>query len=302
MSLYPAYRISNMSLDVSGPRTLFGYDVLDRIGEGAGSTIYSVVDPVTRQVFALKHVVRKADKDIRFVEQLENEFAVGKRMAHPTLRKVVDFKVNRTLLRKVVDAALVMELFDGKPLETDLPRDLIAILDCFIGTATALSVLHEGGFVHCDLKPNNILLGRGGNIKVIDLGQACPVGTVKTRIQGTPDFISPEQVKCQPVSRATDVFNFGATLYWALTGRKVPTLFTLKKGENSFLVDAQIPAPHELNPTIPEPLSLFVMECVRTVATKRPADMAEVLRRLEVLRHAVARDRGVKPAKIRLAN
>jgi len=250
----------------------------------------------------LKHVVRKADKDIRFVEQLENEFAVGKHLAHPALRRVVDFKCNRTILRKVVDAALVMELFDGQPLETHLPRDLIAILDCFIATATALALMHENGYVHCDLKPNNILLGKAGNVKVIDLGQACPVGTVKARIQGTPDFISPEQVKCQPVSRATDVFNFGATLYWALTGRKVPTLFTLKQGENSFLVDAQIPAPHELNPTIPQPLSLFVMECVRTVAAKRPADMAEVLRRLEVLRHAASRNPAVPPAKIRLAN
>ena len=140
------------------------------------------------------------------------------------------------------------------------------------------------------------MLAPNGEVKVIDLGQACAVGTIKARIQGTPDFISPEQVKCQPVSKATDVFNFGATLYWALTGQKVPTLFTIKKGENSFLVDAQIKAPHEINPTVPQPLSIFVMECVRTLAAKRPADMHEVLRRLEVLRHAAARDRGVRPA------
>jgi serine/threonine-protein kinase len=191
----------------------------------------------------------------------------------------------------VIDAALVMELFDGRPLEEDLPRDLVAILDCFIATANALACMHQNGYVHCDLKPNNILLGSDGKVKVIDLGQACAVGTVKARIQGTPDFISPEQVKCQPVSKATDVFNFGATLYWALTGRKVPTLFTLKKGANSFLVDAQIPSPAELNPKVAAPLSSFVMECVRTVPSKRPVDMQEVVRRMEVIRHAVVRDR-----------
>jgi serine/threonine-protein kinase len=286
-----------MSVELERPKSLFGYDLIDFIGEGAGSRIYAVTDPVTKQLFALKHVIRKTDKDIRFVEQLENEFEVGRHLIHPNLRRVIDFKCNRTILRKVVDAALVMELFDGHPLETNLPRDLIVILDCFIATANGLASMHQQGYVHCDLKPNNILLSANGQVKVIDLGQACPVGTVKARIQGTPDFISPEQVKCQPVSKATDVFNFGATLYWALTGQKVPTLFTLKRGENSFLVDASIPAPHELNPTISQPLSSFVMECVRTVAAKRPTDMTEVLRRMEVLRHAAARDRGVAPAK-----
>jgi serine/threonine-protein kinase len=286
-----------MSVDVARSRSLFGYDVIDSIGEGAGSQIYAVSDPVTSQIFALKHVIRKTDKDLRFVEQLENEFNVGKGLIHPNLRRVIDFKCNRTILRKVIDAALVMELFDGHPLEASLPRDLIVIIDCFIATANALSCMHQHGFVHCDLKPNNILLGNDGTVKVIDLGQACPIGTVKARIQGTPDFISPEQVKCQPVSKATDVYNFGATLYWALSGRNMPTLYTIKKGENSFLVDNAIPAPHELNPTIPQTLSAFTMECVRTNAAKRPADMTDVVRRLEIIRHAVARDRGLAQKK-----
>jgi eukaryotic-like serine/threonine-protein kinase len=296
MSVLPAFGMTNMTVEVGRPRTLFGYDLIDFIGQGAGSSIYAVSDPISKQIFALKHVVRKTDKDVRFIEQLENEFNVGKHLTHPGLRRVIDFKSNKTILRKFVDAALVMELFDGNPLESHLPRDLIVIMDCFIATAQALASMHDSGYVHCDLKPNNIMLASNGEIKVIDLGQACPVGTVKARIQGTPDFISPEQVKCQPVSKATDVFNFGATLYWALTGQKVPTLFTIKKGENSFLVDGQIKAPHEINPTVPLPLSTFVMECVRTVAAKRPADMHEVLRRLEILRHAAARDRDAKPA------
>jgi serine/threonine-protein kinase len=281
-----------MSLDVTRPQTIFGYDLIEPIGEGAGSLIYAVSDPVTKQILALKHVIRKTEKDARFIEQLENEFTIGSQITHPNLRRVIDFKCNRTMLRKLVDAALVMELFDGQPLETALPRDLISVLDIFIATASALAAMHQAGFVHCDLKPNNIMLDTNGEVKVIDLGQACPVGTVKARIQGTPDFISPEQVKCLPVSKATDVFNFGATLYWALSGRKLPTLFTIKKGENSFLLDEKIPSPHELVPTIPEPISLFTMECVRTNPAKRPADMQEVLRRLEVLRHATVRLRG----------
>src|SRR5205809_142124 len=82
--------------------------------------------------------------------------------------------------------------------------------------SSGLEALHHMGYIHCDLKPNNILVDPGGQVKVIDLGQACKVGTAKSRIQGTPDFIAPEQVKCEAVTARTDVFNLGATMYWTL--------------------------------------------------------------------------------------
>jgi len=149
--------------------------------------------------------------------------------------------------------------------------------------------MHASGFIHCDLKPNNILICSDGTIKLIDLGQACPALTVKQRIQGTPDFIAPEQVKREPVTVRTDVFNFGATLYWALCGKALPTLFTIKRGENSFLLDQAIPSPHEVNPAIPEALSNLVMECVRTNPAKRPAGMTDISRRLELIGMGLAR-------------
>jgi serine/threonine-protein kinase len=269
------------------PKKLFGYDVIDFIGEGARSVIYVVSEPATRQIYALKHVVRKEDRDQRFIDQLENEFEVARQLNHPGLRRAVDMKANRTLLRKVTDAALVMELFDGAPLDVDLPPKLTDLVDCFIKTAQALDALHKAGFVHCDLKPNNILRNHHGDVKVIDLGQACKIGTVKERIQGTPDYISPEQVKLEPVTNRTDVFNFGATMYWSLTGKKLPTLFTLKKGNNSFLLDAAIASPRDLNPLLPENLSNIVMECVRTNPLKRPGDIGELSRRLEIVLHGL---------------
>ena len=281
------------------PKKLFGYDVIDFLGEGAGSLIYVVSDPTTSQLYALKHVVRKVEKDIRFVEQLEAEFAVSKLFKHTALRKSVDLKINKTMLRKVVDAALVMELFDGAPMDSRRPESAAACCAVFSQTASALAELHQLGYVHCDLKPNNILIGPDGTVKVIDFGQACKIGTVKERIQGTPDYISPEQVKCEPVTQRTDVFNFGATLYWALTGQKVPTLFNLKRDENSFLLDSKFATPKDLNPAVPDPLSNLAMECVKTNAAKRPGDMSEVARRLDVMHHGLTYRRpeaGAAPA------
>ncbi len=271
------------------PKSLFGYDFLEFLGEGAASAIYAVSDPDTRQLYALKHVIRKTDKHDRFIEQLASELHVGTAVRHPSLRRILELKVNRTLLRRVIDAALIMELFDGEPLENRPPRTLLDVLDRFIPTGEALEAMHAAGYVHCDIKPNNILLGSDGSVRLIDLGQACKSGTIKPRVQGTPDFMAPEQAKCEAVTFRTDIFNFGATLYWTLTGKHVPTLFRIKKAENSFLLDAQMASPKAMNPDVPEPLSNVVMECVRSSAAKRPASMMDVVRRLETIRHAMRR-------------
>lgn len=271
------------------PESIFGYEVIEQLGEGAGSLIYAVSHPQTKQIYALKHVLRKTEKHARFIEQLESEFEVGRKITSPYLRRVIDIQCKKTLLGKVTEAALIMELFDGLPLDVSLPHAMTQLVDVFIKTGRALEAMHGAGFVHCDLKPNNIMVNREGAVKVIDLGQSCTIGTKKARIQGTPDYIAPEQVKCLPVSIRTDIYNLGATMYWALSGRKLPTLFTVKKSENSFLVDDQIPSPQVINGLVPDSLSNFVMECVRINPRKRPADMSEVVRRLEIINHGIQR-------------
>lgn len=271
------------------PKSLFGYDVIDFIGQGAGSLIYAVSDARTHQLYALKHCIRRTEKDARFIDQLQAEFEVSRHFSHPALRKSFEMKETKTWLGKVTEAALVMELFDGVPMDVQPPVGLLDQLDVFIQTAQGLEALHASGHVHCDLKPNNILIGPDKRVKVIDFGQTCRAGTAKERIQGTPDYIAPEQVKREPVTFRTDVFNFGATLYWALSGRKIPTLFTLKKDQNSFLLHDKIATPAEINPQVPEGLSNLAMECVRITPQKRPESMSDVLRRLELIKHAAVR-------------
>lgn len=265
---------------------LLQYDVVEQLGEGARSTIYAVVDPVTKRRYALKHVIRDEQKDIRFVEQMESEFELSKQFNHPNLRRTYELKIQKTLLLKVTEAFLLMELVDGVALDVRCPRSTMEVLDTFVQAAQGLKAMHQLGYVHCDIKPNNILRNDAGLVKVIDYGQSCKIGTVKERIQGTPDYIAPEQVARRPVTVQTDVFNLGATLYWALTGKNIPTLYTVnKKGENSFLVDDRIQAPIELNPVTPPAVSNLVMECISTSPKKRPADMDEMITRLEIGKH-----------------
>ena len=265
---------------------LLQYEVLERLGEGARSTIYAVNDPRTRQVYALKHVLRVEKKDDRFIEQMETEFEVSRQFTHANLRRSFELKIVRNFLMQPKEAFLLMELVDGQPLEVRPPRDMVEIVETFISAAQGLKAMHALGYAHCDIKPNNIMRASSGAVKVIDFGQACKIGTVKERIQGTPDYIAPEQVARRPISVQTDVFNLGATIYWTLTNTNIPTLYTVnKKGDNSFLLDQTIQTPVDLNPLVPQGLSNLVMECVSTRPAKRPADMDQITMRLELIKH-----------------
>lgn len=272
---------------------LLHYEVLGRLGEGAKSTIYKVVDPTTKRYLALKHVVRKEDKDIRFIEQMESEHEVAKNFTHANLRRSFELKLVKTMLFRVTEAFLVMELVEGQPLDVALPRSQLLLVDIFLQAAQGVYAMHKAGWVHCDLKPINIMVTESGEVKVIDFGQSCKVGTVKARIQGTPDYIAPEQVARKPVTVQTDVFNLGATMYWALTGRTIPTLYTVGKGgDNSLLSHDLMQSPQQLNPTVPDPLNRLVMECISTNPSKRPATMEQVIQRLELVKHILLKKEG----------
>jgi serine/threonine protein kinase len=263
------------------PKTLFGYAVVARIGEGALSTIYAVNDPRTQQLYALKHVIPSDEKHLRFIDQLKNEFEVSRLFRHPGLRKSIDLKLRKRLFGGISEAALVMELVDGVTLERSRPAEIPGLIDVFQRAGVALAALHHLRHLHCDIKPSNILRLADGNVKLIDFGQACPSGTIKKRVQGTPDYIAPEQVRCKTLNYYTDVYGFGATLYWALTSQKAPTLYTVKRSQRDILKEQNYPRPHELNPSVPEGLSELVMDCVRVNPGYRPESIGEVLKRLE---------------------
>jgi eukaryotic-like serine/threonine-protein kinase len=262
------------------PSRLFGYDVIERIGEGAGAWIYAVNDRSTGQVYALKHVVPTNAKELRFLQQLENEYEVAKQFRNPLLRRAIELKVNRTFFRRVIDAGLLLDLVDGIPLDKHPAMPMPRILDIFMQAGRALAAVHYLLYVHADFKPNNILVQPDGKIRLIDFGQACRGGTIKERVQGTPDFIAPEQVRLKAVTLRTDIYAFGASLYWALTGRNSPTLFTVAKGQKDMVLKMKFPSPAELDAKVPAPLSELVMECLQPDPLQRPHDMQEVVARL----------------------
>ncbi len=270
---------------------LAGFRVLMHIGKGAASDIYAVQDPRSKQVWALKHVIKNNEKDQRFLDQAILEHEVGQKLDHPNLRRVIKLIKHRKMFR-VAEVSLLMELVDAVGLEQRLPRTYVQAVEVFRKVASALSHMHDRGFVHADLKPSNILITEKGDVKLIDLGQSCPIGTIKKRIQGTPGYMAPEQAHRQQITPQTDIYNFGATMYWVLVRDVIPTALPPKGDDSngaiySGAIEAeQIPPPvppHEKNPMIPQLLSKLVLECVKVEPSQRPATMREVIRRLDLI-------------------
>lgn len=283
------------------------YDILGRLGRGAGAVIYEARRKSDRERVAVKHVVRKTPKDDRFIEQAETEYEVAHSLRHPILRTCFDiFRVRRWM--KTRELFLVMEYVDGERLENQFearrPDNLPLIVKLFAKVAQGLQAMHRTGYVHADIKPNNILLTSDGDVRVIDFGQSCKIGTTKARIQGTPDFIAPEQVRLEPLDQRTDVFNLGATMYWVLTGKAYSTILPgaqAAPGVKKIEADAirGNDPPHEVNPKVPLPLSRLVQECCATERDQRPWDMSALLSRLETVMHVMTRAEGdpVAPRK-----
>jgi len=267
-----------------------GFTIIKRLGTGARSTIYLATDQQTKTNIALKRAIYEKPEDLRIFEQMETEYKVGQRVDHPYVRKCLKIKKIRRMFR-VKELLLSMELFDGINLEDAPTLSLVDVLLVFRMVADGLNAMHQHGFVHCDIKPNNILIDKAGAIKIIDLGQSCRIGTVKLRIQGTPDYIAPEQVLRKPLGPKTDIFNLGATMYWALTGHNVPTLIPKKRDDLSLVVPQPCPAPHELKKQIPIGISKLVMECVKDDPVERPREMSVVTARLDLVIHSILGDK-----------
>lgn len=286
-----------------------GYDVVETLGTGAGSTLYAVRNKKGTK-YCLKRVVKKTEQDQRFIDQALAEHKIAHKFSHPRLRRSLKVHKIRELIR-VSEVAVIMEMVDGWTLEEKRPDDVLELCTVFREIAEALAAMHELGFAHADVKPNNIMLSEpedgdekgsdsGHAVKIIDFGQSCTIGTVKERIQGTPDYIAPEQVRRRAITEQTDVFCLGATMYWLLTGSNVPTMMPKRAKDSVAIKDdsnKRFDPPAKLNPAVSPALSSLIMDCVERRPENRPAGMKAVIGRLDLAVSQIKRSRakGEKP-------
>jgi serine/threonine-protein kinase len=173
---------------------------------------------------------------------------------------------------------------------------LTDILAIFLQVADGLEYMHRHGLIHADMKPGNIVVSKGGEVKVIDLGQSCRIGAVKQRLQGTPDHLAPEQAECRRLDERTDIYNFSSSLYWTLTGKVLRTAYSGVNTVSRTLHNETEDPTAALASECPAPLAELIRQSLKTDPEARPPSMAGVATRLQ---NVYARMRAMEVAQRR---
>jgi serine/threonine-protein kinase len=220
------------------------------------------------------------------------EYAIGATLNHPSLRRVYELRMVRQRLR-VRGAILFMEYVDGISMANPhFRRPLEEVLGLLCKAAAGLHAMHQAGYVHADMKPNNILVTPDAEVKLIDFGQSTKCLEAKPRIQGTPDYMAPEQIHGRTLDPRTDVFGLGATMHKVLTGKHVQTVMnkTLNLayqgsvGKRLDQTEAEV-----VLKEFPPALTRLLTDCCSNNPDDRPADMTNVIERLQMVRRLLNR-------------
>ena len=265
--------------------TIGSFQILAELGKGAHSTIYHIRRHSDSRQFALKVVPIEDKDDAKFYEQAQLELRVGQMLDHVNLIKVHALETQRDWFFRVRKAHVLIEYVNGKTLDQLQKLSIPRLVQVFAKIAAGLMHMHRRGVCHADLKPNNIMLSRAGEIKIIDYGLAWIKGEPKERVQGTPEYMAPEQSKHKTVNDRTDIYNLGATMYRLTSGQLPPSTISVPNspGMNAKLFRNLLKPVREFAPDAPPQLCDLIHCCLDYDPKKRPERAGDVLDELNAL-------------------
>jgi serine/threonine-protein kinase len=269
------------------------YRIESLVARSGMASIFRATDLRNGRPVAIKIPHPEMESDPVLFERFEREGEIGEKMDHPGVMKVFpeSGRSRVYMVMEWVDGRLLREILHAQkklPIERAV-RLAIAISD-------ALDYIHRNGVVHRDLKPENIMVDEQDNIKLIDFGIAGRTGARRltfgklSQVMGTPDYISPEQVKGKRGDGRSDIYSLGAMLYEMLTGQPPFT------GQNPFaimndrLLNNPVP-PRELNPEISPQLQEVIYRALEREPQNRYATANEFAWDLEHLDEVGVADR-----------
>ncbi|MGH8668167.1 MAG: protein kinase domain-containing protein [Burkholderiales bacterium] len=243
------------------------YPLVREIGSGATSSVYLALDPLSEREVAIKVFLFERDADPQ-TERMKHkafvaEASLAGKLNHPHIVDIFDAVVEPD------HSYLVMEYIAGTTLEahagvsTLLP--LHKVVEIIFKCIRALEYAFQHGIIHRDIKPGNILLSEKGETKVSDFGASFQQrhGHTTTQIAGigSPAYMSPEQIRMEPLTHQTDIYSLGVTMYRLLTGR-LPYEASTHAALAYAIMNTQPSAPAILRPDLPPLLNQIVCKAI----------------------------------------
>ncbi|MFH1024471.1 MAG: serine/threonine-protein kinase [Planctomycetota bacterium] len=269
--------------------TVDGFRIVEKIQEGGTGTIYRAVQSGNERSAAVKFLTPRARQDASLRRAFLREYRIASKLVHPGLLRMFRHgTLNGT-------PYFLREYFEGETLKFHLlkhPRSSNTDLKTlFLALTDILGYIHRKGFVHLDIKPENILIRTPDRIKIIDFSLAARIWLVrffpKSRIQGSPSYMAPEQILRKSLGPRTDLYALGATFYEILTGRPPFVVTDRKQLLDHHLTIAPAP-PETLNRQVTIEASQIILRMLAKKPEGRPAsaqDITTTLYNADILRY-----------------
>jgi len=272
---------------MSIPTHVGKYHILRKLGQGGTSTVYLAHDPVADREVALKVIKPEFLEDPRMGKQnrkqLEVEAALAGKLVHPNIVKTYEAVIGDEI------SYIAMEYISGGTLEKHIRPDNLLPLDRVVEymfkCCRALNYAHFNGVIHRDIKPANLLLCNPDEIKISDLGAAIRLDLERTQGSvGSPNYMSPEQVRGDEVSHQTDIYSLGVVMYRLLTGQSPYTPKNLAHLYQQIMHETPI-APTKLRKDLPPQLERIVMLALKKDPKERYGTWRDFGNELAALGH-----------------
>lgn len=297
------------------PEAVSHYRILEKLGEGGMGVVYRAEDTVLRRTVALKFLPDEVVQDKRALERFLREARAAASLNHAhicTIYEIGEHEQRHFIAMELLEGTILGIHIAGRPLR------LSEVLELGIQIADALEAAHEKGIIHRDVKPANIFVTRKGQIKILDFGLAkveCTQRIVAAHeitlsagsgsltetgtAVGTMAFMSPEQLRGEPLDARTDLFSFGAVLYEMATGRQTfsgPTRAVI----TDRILHESPPAVAQLNPEAPAQLEEIIRKALEKDRDLRYQSAAEIRADLKRLKRDLESAQGRAVAGISL--
>lgn len=259
------------------------YHLQGQLGSGGMAMVYRARDLMLERPVAVKVLREDFSRDPNFRSRFRDEAKAVANLSHPNIVTIHDFGLHENRL------FIVMEYVPGTDLQEILKRrgrlTISEAISLISQACAGIGYAHESGLVHCDIKPQNLLVNPSGQLKVLDFGIARALATISPDersevVWGSPKYFSPEQARGEPPSPASDVYSLGVVLFEMLTG-ELPFSADSPEALARLHREAPPPSPSKYNPRVPSNLELITLNAMaKSPAARYPnaKHMGQVLK------------------------